>query len=210
MHLNSHLSFIPVLQFAIFFIPSHTRPTPPLPLSFISLSPLTLSFLCIYDFIFSLSERWAHDGAPAELVNLNRSLSLCIPAPTTLHPFNPPPPPFIRSPSLFPFLSPAPLISDSCLFSSLFSRGGSGKLWRVQSPRRGSEEHRGWQLLVHEQTAGRHSGKHVCQACVCAGKMYAVWGETKPHTHIRFYRYIIHVCMVFLLLCFLPWTIEIT
>lgn len=41
------------------------------------------------------------------------------------------------------------------------SRGGSGKLWRVQSPGRGSEEHWGWQLLVHEQTAGRHPGKPV-------------------------------------------------
>lgn len=42
------------------------------------------------------------------------------------------------------------------------SRGGSGKLWRVQSWGRGSEEHRGWQLLVHEQTVGRHPGKLVC------------------------------------------------
>lgn len=47
----------------------------------------------------------------------------------------------------------------------VFSRGGSGKLWRVQSPGRGSEEYWGWQLLVHEQTAGRDPGKLVCSDC---------------------------------------------
>lgn len=64
----------------------------------------------------------------------------------------------------------SPPVSRSAYFSHThslcspfsFSRGGSGKLWRVQSPGRGSEEHWGWQLLVHEQTAGRHPGKHVC------------------------------------------------
>lgn len=66
------------------------------------------------------------------------------------------------------FLSPAPL-SSQCSFltislslhSFVSSRGGGGELWRVQSPGRGPEEHWGWQLLVHEQTAGRHPGKHA-------------------------------------------------
>lgn len=62
-----------------------------------------------------------------------------------------------------PSLSPALLICHTLsLFSFLFSRGGSRKLWRVQSSGRGSEEHWSWQLLVHEQTAGWHPGKHVC------------------------------------------------
>lgn len=66
----------------------------------------------------------------------------------------------------FSFCPSVPLCtanSSLCYCSLLFliSRGGSGKLWRVESPGRGSEEHRGWQLLVHEQTAGRHPGIRV-------------------------------------------------
>lgn len=74
------------------------------------------------------------------------------------------------------FLSPAPAVSavlishHLSLHSFVSSRGGGGKLWRVQSPGRGSEEHRGWQLLVHEQTAGRHPGKRAC-SFVCVQKL---------------------------------------
>lgn len=76
--------------------------------------------------------------------------------------------------SNFPFTSPPPCLQCSFLTISrsfslslslhffVSSRGGGGELWRVQSPGRGPEEHWGWQLLVHEQTAGRHPGAFVC------------------------------------------------
>lgn len=168
----------------IFLLPPHPRHLCVIPLLFLCLNLSTsLFFLSWISFITqpfpcSRSPRWIcppcaplwmvglwhhHDRAPAVWAWIallfhcfSRSVPLFFNFPS--HLLSP------ISMSLFvcPSPSPALLISHNLyLFSFLFSRGGSRKLWRVQSSGRGSEEHWSWQLLVHEQTVGRNPGKHV-------------------------------------------------
>lgn len=53
------------------------------------------------------------------------------------------------------------------VFPSLCCRRRGGKLWRVQSSGGSFEEHRGRQLLVHEQTSRWHPGKRTLCVCLC-------------------------------------------
>ena len=129
---------------------------------FYNLSLLTFS-LCTFGFLLPLSELWAAcDRAPAGSVDLNHSHSMSTLSLSLSHHLSFTFPPIFLSPVLLSVHRLFLTLPFSLCSPFVFSRGGSGKLWRVQSPGRGSEEHRGWQLLVHEQTAGRHPGKHVC------------------------------------------------
>lgn len=155
-----HSSFISLLEFVnifVFFVLNFFHnPT----FSLLSLSPLNLSSLCTPLNGGLMTPSWQSPCC----VGLNCSSFPLLPSLSTSF-FNFPS--HLLSPismSLFvcPSPSPALLISHNLyLFSFLFSRGGSRKLWRVQSSGRGSEEHWSWQLLVHEQTVGRNPGKHV-------------------------------------------------